>query len=137
MNIASSFSQGSILGPLLFIIYANCFNHCQQFVSSISLADDTNVFIVDNQMQALYERGNREPENIDNWMIAKKYQKQQSNHPRTGKKIDGLWFESVLDRALSTRWFIRTSVTKQDKLPPIATPSVCSKSSPLNEKALP
>ena len=72
MNISSSVPQGSILAPLLFIIYVNDFNNCMEFSSNISFADDTNVFIVDNQLQTLYEKGNQELKNIDNWMIANK-----------------------------------------------------------------
>ena len=50
----------------------NDFSNCLQFGSTLSFADDPNVFIVDNQLQALYEKGNRKLENNDNWMIAKK-----------------------------------------------------------------
>ena len=72
VNISSSVQQGSILAPLLFIIYVNDFNNCLEFSSNISFADDTNVFIVDNQLQTLYEKENQDLENIDNWMIANK-----------------------------------------------------------------
>ena len=68
-NISSSVPQGSILAPLLFIIYVHAFNNCLEFSSNTSFADDTNVFIVDNQSQTLYEKGNQELKNIDNWMI--------------------------------------------------------------------
>ena len=47
----------------------NDFNNCLEFSSNISFADDTNVFIVDNQLQTLYEK---ELKNIDNWMVANK-----------------------------------------------------------------
>ena len=66
VNITSSVPQGPILAPLLFIIYVNDFNNCQEFSSNISFADDTNVFIADNQLQTLYEEGNLELKNIDN-----------------------------------------------------------------------
>ena len=50
----------------------------------------------------------------------KAIKKQQSNHPHTGKKLMAYDLKAFLDRALSTRWFIRTSAIRQDKLPPIA-----------------
>ena len=70
MNTFCSVPQGSILAPLLFIIYVNDFKNCLQYSTNISFADDTNVFIVDKKLQALHEKGNIELENIDNWMIA-------------------------------------------------------------------
>ena len=72
VNISSSVPQGSILAPLLFIIYVNDFNDCLEFSCNMSFADDTNVFIVDNQLQTLHEKGNQELKNIDNCMIANK-----------------------------------------------------------------
>ena len=64
--------QGSILPPLLFVIYVNDFKNCLRFSTNISFVDDANVFIVDKHLQALYEKGNNELENIDNSMIANK-----------------------------------------------------------------
>ena len=48
----------------------NNFTNCLQSSTNISFADDTNVFIVDNNLQALHEKGNSKLENIDNWMVA-------------------------------------------------------------------
>ena len=50
----------------------NGFTNCLQSNTIISFADDTNGFIVDNNLQALYEKGNSELENIDNWTVANK-----------------------------------------------------------------
>ena len=69
VNISSSVPQVSILAPLLFIIYVNDFNDCLEFSSNISFADDTNVFVVDNQLQILYEKGNQELKNIQRWVL--------------------------------------------------------------------
>ena len=72
VNISSSVPQGFIFAPLLFIIYVNDFNNCVEFSSNISFTDDTNVCTADNQLQTIYEKGNQELKNIDNWMIANK-----------------------------------------------------------------
>ena len=43
--ITSSVPQGSILGPLLFILYVNDFRNCLDFGTNVSFADDTNIII--------------------------------------------------------------------------------------------
>jgi len=44
-TITSSVPQGSILGPLLFILFMNDFSNSLKHSSSISFADDTNVLV--------------------------------------------------------------------------------------------
>ena len=71
-DITTSVSQGSILGNLLFILYINNFNHCLQHGSSISFADDTNVFISGINSNEIFNKANLELTNIHEWMIANK-----------------------------------------------------------------
>ena len=71
-TISSFVPQGSILGPLLFIIYVNDFPNCLKFSSNLSFADDTTVILSAKNSNLLVQKGNKELKNIDNWLIANK-----------------------------------------------------------------
>ena len=70
--ISSSVPQGSILGPLLFIIYINDFSKCLKYSNNLSFADDTTIILSAKNNNLLFQKGNKEFENIDNWLIANK-----------------------------------------------------------------
>ena len=64
--------QGSILGPLLFLIYINDLPHSTQDSSYILFADDTSVFCKGNDLQTLFNLVNLQLEKISNWMKVNK-----------------------------------------------------------------
>ena len=71
-SIFSSVPQGSILGPLLFIIYINDFSKCLKYSNNLSFADDTTIILSAKNNNLLFRNRNKELDNIDNWLIANK-----------------------------------------------------------------
>ena len=64
--------QGSILGPLLFLIDINDLASVLDSSLPISFADDTNLFEIGNNFQEMSKKINTELENIVDWLRANK-----------------------------------------------------------------
>ena len=64
--------QGSIFGPLLFLLYINDLSSVSKSCFSVLFADDTNVFIKGKNLQELCNRLNDELNNIQNWLSCNK-----------------------------------------------------------------
>ena len=60
--------QGSILGPLMFILYVNDLHRS----CCIIFADDTNVFIKHSKYEILIDRLNKDLYNISKWLKSNK-----------------------------------------------------------------
>ena len=71
-KLTSSVAQGSILGPILFIIYVNDFPKCLRYSSCLAFADDTTILISGKNQKNLYDNANEELNNIDNWLVTNK-----------------------------------------------------------------
>ena len=78
-NLNSSFAdiscgvfQGSILVPLLFLLYVNHYPNASSVLDPIMYADDTKLFYSNNDIETLFSTVNMELEKISEWFKANK-----------------------------------------------------------------
>lgn len=64
--------QGSILGPLLFLIYINDLPHCLQHSNARMYADDTNITTSGKSLTEISYYVNKDLSNIRTWLLANK-----------------------------------------------------------------
>jgi len=64
--------QGSILGPLLFLLYINDLPNCSNILFSLLFADDTNMFLVGKNVDDLIQTMNIELDKIVKWLECNK-----------------------------------------------------------------
>ena len=69
-QVSHGVPQGSILGPLLFIIYVNDMHCASSLMKVILFADDTNVFVSANNLQELEKTVNTELDMLNDWIEA-------------------------------------------------------------------
>ena len=72
MTIKSGVPQGSVLGPLLFILYINDIQNCSKLISLVLFADDTNILHSHTCLKTLNEIIQIEMNKITDWLNANK-----------------------------------------------------------------
>ena len=71
-SISCGVPQGSLLGPLLFILYINDLQNSSQLLSFICFADDSNLFLSHRNPHTLVSTLNNELKNVQSWINANK-----------------------------------------------------------------
>ena len=72
LSVDCGVPQGSILGPLLYLIYVNDISNSITQGKILSFADDTSLYLSDNDLENLNHDANTEINNLYNWFCANK-----------------------------------------------------------------
>ena len=71
-QITCGVPQGSVLGPLLFLLYINDICSCSQKLNFYLFADDTNILFSHKDLKSLEKIMNDELSNVYRWLVANK-----------------------------------------------------------------
>ena len=64
--------QGSVLGPLLFLVYINDLHKAIKYSTVHHFADDTNLLVVGKNLEIIQKQINRDLKLLCNWLRANK-----------------------------------------------------------------
>ena len=68
LNITCVIPQGSILGPVLFLLYVNDICNISNILNFMLFADDTTILSTHKDTKLLYEQANNELDKLQNWL---------------------------------------------------------------------
>ena len=71
-TITCEVPQGSILGPLLFLIFVNDLHKLTKYFDPIMFSDDTNLFYSHKNIKTFFQIVNSELRLVNEWFLANK-----------------------------------------------------------------
>ena len=80
--------RGSVLRPLLFLIYINDFHNCSELLDFHLFADDANLSLKHKDIKILESEINSELANVHIWLSANKLSRNISNMRRSVSSPD-------------------------------------------------